>query len=175
MTELEVRPTALLDELSRNGAFDHGLHLTDPDMTYEQLEAVGFLLGRHHTDVRLAMGDYLVLMEARFPEKFSQATSALGISEEGAMDYMRVARQVPKSVRRKGSNRIYFAHYRAVAALKVVDQETGEVTTDYAAQREWLDRVEREDLSHHQLRAELREGEPPASPNVCRCCKRPLP
>jgi hypothetical protein len=48
MTEL-ARPTHLLDELARNGALrTTGLYLTDPNLTYAQLEAVGGLLGRMH-------------------------------------------------------------------------------------------------------------------------------
>jgi hypothetical protein len=81
MTEL-ARPTHLLDELARNGALrTTGLYLTDPNLTYAQLEAVGGLLGRMHQSLRFAIGDWLLLMEDRFPEKWSQGVEILGISD----------------------------------------------------------------------------------------------
>jgi hypothetical protein len=175
VTEL-VRPTHLLDQLALNGAFQHGLNLP-PDIPYEQLESVGFMLGQHYTDVRMAMGDYLVTVENRFPEKFSQAIEALGMSEGGAMDYARVCRQVPKSVRRPDVPSISFSHYRCVASMKVVDSKTGEITTDHKAQKEWLSRAAENQWSHHKFRAELKPApdEPEPSPSICRCCGQPTP
>jgi len=159
VTELDIRPTALLDDLSRNGALSTtGLHLHDPDLTYEQLEAVGMLLGRMHQSLRFALGDWLFLMENRFPEKFSQAAEILGISEEGMREYLRVSEKVPKSIRREA---LSWSHHRAVAALEIPDQ------------KEWLERAEDERLSHHQLRDQLRTREEPVI-GVCRCCHRPL-
>ncbi len=158
MTEL-ARPTALLDSLAENGALrTTGLYLTDPDITYEQLEAVGGLLGRMHQSLRFAIGDYLAMMEARFPEKFSQGAEVLGISEEGMREYLRVSEKVPRSIRRE---KLSWSHHRAVAALEVPEQ------------KEWLERAEARNLSHHQLRDALRIEEEP-DPGVCRCCKRPL-
>lgn len=157
MTEL-VRPTHLLDELARNGALrTTGLYLTDPNLTYDQLEAVGGLLGRMHQSLRFAIGDWLQLMEARFPEKWSQAAEILGISEYGMREYLRVSEKVPRSVRRE---KLSWSHHRAVAALEPPEQT------------EWLERAETERLSHHQLRDRLRV-EPDPEP-VCRCCHRPL-
>jgi hypothetical protein len=174
VTEL-ARPTQLLDELAKNGAYDNGLHLKDPNITYEQLEAVGHMLGRHHSDVRLAMGDYLLLAETLFPEKFSQAAEALNISEDGMLEYLRVARAVPRSVRVKNPT-ISWSHYRAVASLKVVDEKTGEVSTDHKAQKQWLKKAAENHWSHHKFRAELKPTpeEPLEEPNVCRCCHRAL-
>lgn len=173
MTEL-VRTTHDLDLLAQAGAYDNGLHLTDPNLTYEQLEAIGFMLGRHHSDVRLAMGDYLLLAETLFPEKFSQAAEALNISEDGMLEYLRVARAVPRSVRVKHP-RISWSHCRAVASLKVVDEKTGEVHTDHKAQKEWLKRAAEGDWSHHKLRDELRPPPllEPSSVRECKCCGRP--
>ena len=158
MTEL-VRPTALLDSLAANGALrTTGLYLTDPDITYDQLEALGGLLGRMHQSLRFAIGDYLALLENRYPEKFSQGAEVLGISEEGLREYLRVSEKVPRSIRRE---KLSWSHHRAVAALEVPQQ------------KQWLRRAETERLSHHQLRDALRVDEEP-DPSVCRCCKRPL-
>ena len=169
MTEL-VRPTALLDDLARNGALrTTGLYLADPNLTYTQLEAVGGLLGRMHQSLRFAIGDYLLLLENMYPEKFSQGAEVLGISEEGLREYLRVSEKVPRSIRRE---KLSWSHHRAVAALSKVNKD-GKIESDVRSQREWLQRAETEKLSHHQLRDALRVDEP-TDPGVCRCCKRPL-
>ena len=157
MTEL-ARPTALLDSLAENGGLrTTGLYLSDPNITYDQLEAVGALLGRMHQSLRFAIGDYLLLMEARFPEKASQGAEVLGISEDGMREYLRVSEKVPRSVRRE---KLSWSHHRAVAVLPPAEQ------------KEWLKRAEDTHMSHHQLRDALRVEEEP--PTECRCCGRPL-
>jgi hypothetical protein len=171
MTGLDVRPTRLLDQLAANGALKTtGLFLPDPNITYNQLEAVGMLLGRMHQSLRFAIGDWLLLMETRFPDKWSQATEVLGLSEDGLREYLRVSEKVPRSIRRE---KLSWSHHRAVAALTVVNKH-GKIESDVRSQKQWLERAETENLSHHQLRDALREDKPP-EPNVCRCCKRPLP
>ena len=156
MTEL-VRPTHLLDELARNGALrTTGLYLNDPNIPYDQLEAVGGLLGRMHQSLRFAIGDYLRLLEERFPQQFSQGAEVLGISEEGMREYLRVSEKVPRSIRRE---KLSWSHHRAVATLEPPEQ------------KQWLERAEDERLSHHQLRDALRTEEPP-DPGICRCCHR---
>ena len=127
MTQAVVRPTRLLDELAANGALrTTGLYLTNPDLTYNQLEAVGGLLGRMHQSLRFAIGDWLMLMEARFPDKFSQAAEVLGISEAGMQEYLRVSQKVPRSIRREN---LSWSHHRAVAALSKVNKD-GKVDSD---------------------------------------------
>lgn len=159
MTELDVRPTALLDDLARNGALrTTGLYLADPNLSYEQLEAVGGLLGWMHQSLRFAIGDYLRMLEEMYPERFSQGAEVLGISEEGLREYLRVSEKVPRSVRRE---KLSWSHHRAVAALEPPEQ------------KQWLERAETERLSHHQLRDALRVDDPP-DPGVCRCCHRAL-
>lgn len=158
MTEL-ARPTHLLDELARNGALrTTGLYLNDPNISYDQLEAVGGLLGRMHQSLRFAIGDYLRMLEEMFPERFSQGAEVLEISEEGLREYLRVSEKVPRSVRRE---KLSWSHHRAVAALEPPEQ------------KQWLRRAETERLSHHQLRDALRTDQPP-DPGVCRCCHRTL-
>ena len=158
MTELTVHPASLLDKLAQNGALRlTGLYLTDPNLTYDQLEAVGALLGRMHQSLRFAIGDWLRLMEERFPERFSQAAEVLGISEEGMREYLRVSEKVPRSIRRE---KLSWSHHRAVAALEPKQQ------------KEWLRRAETERMSHHQLRDELRHEPEPR--DTCRCCGRPI-
>ena len=159
MTELARRPTELLDSLASNGALrTTGLYLTDPNISYDQLEAVGALLGRMHQSLRFAIGDWLLLVENRFPERWAQAAEVLGISEEGMREYLRVSEKVPRSIRRE---KLSWSHHRAVATLEVPEQ------------KQWLERAETERLSHHRLRDELRV-EPESEERICRCCRRPL-
>jgi hypothetical protein len=158
MTEL-TRPTHLLDQLALNGALKTtGLFLPDPNITYEQLEAVGGLLGRMHQSLRFAIGDWLLLMETRFPGKWSQAAEVLGISEEGMREYLRVSERVPRSVR---SEKLSWSHHRAVAPLEP------------SKQKEWLKAAVTERLSHHQLRDRLRPAEV-EQPERCPTCGRNL-
>jgi hypothetical protein len=137
VTEL-VRPTHLLDELTANG----GLHSTS--ITYEQLEAVGVMLADIRKKVQFAMGDWLLVVESRFPEQFSQAAELLELSEKGLSEYIRVAEKVPRSVRRK---ELSWSHHRAVAALEPPEQ------------MEMLEVAVREGLSHHALRLRLKPAE----------------
>lgn len=159
MTDLAVRPTELLDQLASNGALrTTGLYLTDPNISYDQLEAVGMLLGRMHQSLRFAIGDWLRLIEERFPQRWAQAAEVLGISEEGMREYLRVSEKVPRSIRRE---KLSWSHHRAVAALEPPEQ------------KQWLRRAEDERLSHHQLRDRLRT-EPEVEPERCPTCHRPL-
>ena len=159
MTEVARRPTELLDSLASNGALrTTGLYLSDPNITYDQLEAVGALLGRMHQSLRFAIGDWLLLVENRFPERWAQAAEVLGISEEGMREYLRVSERVPRSIRRE---KLSWSHHRAVATLEPKQQ------------KQWLKRAEDERLSHHRLRDELRV-EPEQEPERCPTCHRPL-
>lgn len=171
MSELAVRDDAawaLAVQLSRNGALrPTGLYLSDPNLTYDTYEALGFMLGRMHQSLRFAIGDWLLFGEERFPGVHAQAAEALGLSEEGMQEYLRVSQKVPRSIRHKA---LSWSHHRAVAAL------------EYPEQRAWLRRAEDERMSHHQLRDALRESgggspedPPPASSrSICSCCGQEL-
>jgi len=151
----------LLAELARNGAISRtGLYLDDPKLSRERAEAIGALLGHMYESVRFALGDWLLLVEALFPEEFSQMSEVLGLSEEGRREFMRVSERVPRSTRRAS---LSWSHHRAVAALPLAEQKA------------WLKRAAAEDLSHAALRDALREGEPAETPGICRCCKQALP
>ena len=173
MTTAVVRPTRLLDELAANGVVrDNGLFLTDPSITYDQLVAVGALLADIRKKVQFAMGDWLMTVDARFPEKFSQAAEILEISPGGLQDYLRVAEKVPRSIRNPN---LSWSHHRAVAALSKVNAD-GKIDSDVNSQKQWLERAETERLSHHQLRDALRDESGPVNdlPSKCRCCGQPV-
>jgi hypothetical protein len=151
MTEL-ARPTHLLDELTANG----GLRSTS--ITYEQLEAIGVMLKDGRKKIQWAMGEWLIVVEERFPEQFSQAAELLELSETGLMEYIRVASRVPRSVRRED---LSWSHHRAVASLEPPEQ------------REWLAKAATLRWSHHELRQAMKPAE--LEPvRVCGECGRAL-
>ncbi len=151
---------ALLATLEEAGALSVvGLHLHDPNLTYARYEAICVLLGKMHEAVRFAIGDAILLGEQLFKEEAYQAIESLGLSETARREYVRVAERVPRSVR---SKHVSWSHHRAVAALPVPEQ------------RMWLKRAATENLSHHELRHALRNGNEPDPPTVCPRCHRPL-
>jgi len=151
---------ALLADLEAAGAISVvGLHLTDPNLPFEQYEALCVLLGKMHEAVRFAIGDAIRHGETLYGEMAYQAIEAMGLSVDARREYVRVAQQVPRSVRRKD---LSWSHHRAVAAMPPKEQ------------RRWLKAAAEADMSHHELREAIREGAPPAQTNVCRCCHRPL-
>ena len=131
-----------------------GLRLTDPDLPYERFSELCYLLGRFHEAVRFAIGDAILYGEEMYGDEAHQAIEEMNLSEDARQEYVRVATKVPRSRRRKG---LSWSHHRAVAALPPPEQ------------KEWLKRAVEEGLSHHQLRDELRNGEPKEE-RRCRCC-----
>ena len=151
---------ALLADLEEAGAISiTGLFLSDPDLPYVQFEALCVLLGKMHEAVRFAIGDAIVLGEHLYKEEAYQAIEAMGLSVDARREYVRVAQQVPRSIRRED---LSWSHHRAVAPMKPKEQ------------RQWLRAASEGGMSHHELREAIRDGAPPESPKVCRCCHRPL-
>lgn len=156
----EATGLALLAKLEEAGALSSiGLHLSDPNLSYEAYEAIGFMLGRLHQSLRFAIGDWLLLGEQLFPVLVYQAAEGLGMSEDGMREYLRVSEKVPRSARRKD---LSWSHHRAVASLEPVKRN------------EWLKKASDEGMSHHMLRDELRNGAEPRAQTTCRCCGRTL-
>lgn len=117
------------------------------------------MLGGIHEAVRFAIGDAIMYGEKLYGEECYQALELLQLSEEAKREYVRVSERVPRSRRRKG---LSWSHHRAVAALPPPEQ------------KEWLRRAAEENLSHHALRDELRNGAPPKATSYCRCCGKAL-
>ena len=136
-----------------------GLQLTDPDLPYERFETICYMLGALHEAVRFAIGDAIIQGEALYGESAYQAFERFQLSEEAMKEYVRVAQRVPRSRRRKG---LSWSHHRAVAALEP------------PAQKEWLKRAVDEGLSHHDMRAALRNGKTQDPVDVCPSCGRRL-
>lgn len=136
-----------------------GLTITNPNMPLEEAETIGHVLGNMHKSIQFAIGDWLIFIEAVYPDEWSQISEALGVSEEKRREYRRVAAAVPKSIRRK---HVDWSHHRAVAPLEP------------AKQREWLKKVEVERMSHHALRDALRpHSNGVVATRECKCCGRP--
>ncbi len=153
------RELALLSDLEKAGAISTvGLKLSNPDMPYDQFEALCFMLGQLHEAVRFAIGDAILFGEKVYKEKSYQAFELLNLSERGQQEYVRVSERVPRSTRRKD---LSWSHHRAVAALPPPKQ------------KEWLKVASDRGLSHHALRDALRNGKPP-EPSTCRCCGQPI-
>jgi hypothetical protein len=151
---------ALLAELEKAGAISViGLHLAKPDLPYDQYESLCYMLGRLHEAARFAIGDAIILGENLYHELAYQAIESMQLSEDARREYVRVAAQVPRSIRRPD---LSWSHHRAVAALEPPEQ------------RKWLRTAAEADLSHHALRDALRDGALPDPPKICRCCHRPL-
>ncbi len=151
---------ALLSDLEAAGAISVvGLHLSDPDLSYDRYEALCVLLGKMHEAVRFAIGDAILLGEQLYKEQAYQAIEQMGLSETARREYVRVAERVPRSMRRQ---ELSWSHHRAVATLEP------------SAQKQWLKKAADERMSHHALRDALRNGADPAASTTCRCCGRAL-
>jgi hypothetical protein len=156
----EQKSLALLADLESAGAISvTGLHLSRPDLPYDQYEALCVLLGKMHEAVRFAIGDAIIMGESLYRELAYQAIEQMGISEEARREYVRVAQQVARKTRRSD---LSWSHHRAVAALEPPDQ------------RQWLRTASDRGLSHHELREAMRNGAEPIAATVCRCCHRPF-
>lgn len=165
------RSLALLADLEEAGAISiTGLYLSDPELPYDQFEALCRLLGKMHEAVRFAIGDAIILGEHLYRELAYQAIEAMGLSEDARREYVRVAAQVPRSVRRDD---LSWSHHRAVAGFNRVTK-TGERVASIGEQRKWLKTAAEQGMSHHELREAIRDGAPPEESKTCRCCHRPL-
>jgi hypothetical protein len=143
-TELALHADMLV-RLEDAGALTRtGLDLSSrPNMTYEQYEAIGTLLGRASAAIRWAVGDWLAFGEDRFGELAAQAAETLNISPEGRMELVRVARAIPHHRRRLS---LSWTHHRAVARRSITPRQREEL----------LDRAEAEGWNAREIEAEAR-------------------
>lgn len=103
---------ALLDSLEESGALTAtSLRIIGTDITADQYEALGGLLGRMHETMRWAIGDYILAGEYMFGQDAYQLQEALGISAESRGQYVRVAQAIPYEARR---SELTWSHHRAV-------------------------------------------------------------
>lgn len=128
-----------LERLRSDGALTPvGLNLAKMNLTREDYETLGFVLGGMHETLKWAIGDYLIEGERRYGQEAYQLQEALGISEESRRQYVRVAEAIPMPRRH---SELTWSHHRSVAALEPSEQD------------EWLRRAESEGWSKADLDA----------------------
>ncbi len=130
----------LLADLERGGALTARGLVLPATITYDRYEALGAHLGHTQEALQFAIGDWLVAGESLFPEQWSQAAEALGLSESERTRYARVASRVPPEIRK---NELSWSHHRAVAHLERGEQE------------HWLNLAVNERLSKAQMEEEI--------------------
>jgi hypothetical protein len=125
-----------------------GLRLADPELPYEQYEAVGVLLARVHGSLQWAIGDWLLLGEALYGDEAYQASEVLGMSPEGRSQYLRCAQVFPHSRRRA---ELSWSHHRTLITLEPEEQDR------------WLGLAIQNGWANHEMAAHLREARGPVN------------
>jgi hypothetical protein len=115
-----VSSLALLSDLEQTGALTPISLRLPRDVTRDEYEALGALLGRIHETVRFAIGDFILEGESRFEHDAAQLQECLGISHDSKMQYVRVAQAIPIERRR---TELTWSHHRAVAPLPPDEQD----------------------------------------------------
>ena len=139
----------LLAALENAGAvIDNGLFLP-ADISYEQYESVGSLLGELHKVNSFLIGDWLLYGEHTYGERYSQAALLLNLSPQTCANYQSIAKRVPPGRRRAG---VSFSIHGEVASLPPELQE------------HWLTVAANEQLTKQEIRDRLRPRKelPPA-------------
>lgn len=119
---------------------------------YEEWEQLQEPLTVAEKGAQFGLGDWLVLGEAKYGEKASQAldgSDKTGVKPKTLTEYRRVSQKVPLSIRMET---LEWSHHQIVASVK-----------GKAARARWLQLAEKEDLTVAQLRRAIREAEHPAN------------
>ena len=123
----------LLARLEETGALSAtGLHISNPDLPFEQYEALGVFLGHLQTAVKWWIGDWLLLGEELYGDAAAQASEALNLSVEGRQECLRVALAIPRSRRRAS---LSWWHHRLVAARWIAPAEREQLLNAAEAER----------------------------------------
>ncbi len=143
----------LLIELERTGALTPTA-MQLPDVEWDVYESVGAFLGSINRRCAWYIGDWLLHGKAQFGERFAQAASITGLSEQTLLARMFVCENVPPSRRIEG---VPFSCHAAVARLKPDEQER------------WLKACEKGGWSYAELKQRMkaaRKDEHPAIPGT---------
>jgi hypothetical protein len=97
------------------------------------------------------IGDWVRFGNSRYGERYAVASRITGYDTQSLMNMAYVASRFSPSRRRE---KLSFSHHADLAALPFEEQER------------WLDRAERDRLSSHRLRQELRRAESPRRPRA---------
>jgi hypothetical protein len=112
-------------------------------LTFEGWERAGEQISRVINSSAWCLGDWIVVGQSRFADRYKQAIEAAGLDYQTIRNYAWVARRFELSRRR---DTLSFQHHAEVASLAPEEQ-------DY-----WLDRAEEYSWSRNRLRHEVREN-----------------
>lgn len=139
--EGEAGGMELLASLRRLGAATETSLDLPVDITYEQFEALGVVLGRAQRTVTWMIADWINHGEAVFGEKVAQAVEVTNLNPDTLDNYARVARKVPRERRIAG---VPFGVHAEVAPLEPAEQ------------KEWLGKAAANGWKREELRSHLR-------------------
>lgn len=91
-----------------------------PGIEYGSVEALGVFISEIVTRGNFYLGDWLLEVEAKLPEWFSQLSEATGRSEQTRLHLMSVCRAIPPSRRR---DELLWGHHVAVYKLGANEQK----------------------------------------------------
>lgn len=126
---------AVVDETS--------LRLTDPDVTWEDYEKLGAMLGQMNRACSWWVGDLIVYGEELFGHYHAQVEAVIGLAPQTIANRASVARKIPPSARRAS---LPFGVHAEVAYL------------DEKVRDRWLDRAELAAWTRAKLREEMRRA-----------------
>ena len=126
---------AVVDETS--------LRLTDPDVTWEDYERLGSMLGQMNRACSWWVGDLIVYGEELFGHYHAQVEEVIGLAPQTIANRASVARHIPPSKRRAS---LPFGVHAEVAYLSPEERDR------------WLDRAELGAWTRAKLRHEMGRG-----------------
>ncbi len=146
-------PAVPMSALEAAGAVvsDTSLQLLDPNLSWEDYEALGVLLGRMGDAHTWWVGDFVLRGEQIFGEQYAQIETVLKLAPQTLANRASVARHIPPE-RRRASLR--FGHHAEVAYLDPKERDR------------WLDLAETGEWSRSKLREEIRAAREEQSESV---------
>ncbi len=153
---------AILADLERGGSLTAAGLQINVEMPYDQYESLLVFLSSVHRRSAWALGDALLYGESLYGERYAQAASLTGFSEQYLQNLVSICRRVPRQRRQP---MLSMGHHDVVARMEPQDQT------------EWLERAVAERWTRQDLRARVDEAAGKALPpavRTCTCCGRPL-
>jgi hypothetical protein len=112
-------------------------------LSFEGWERAGEQISRIVSSSAWCLGDWIVVGQSRFTDRYKQVIDAVGLDYQTVRNYAWVARRFEMSRRR---DTLSFQHHAEVASLPPEEQD------------HWLDRAEDLGWSRNRLRQEIRES-----------------
>jgi hypothetical protein len=112
-------------------------------LSFEGWERAGEQISRIVSSSAWCLGDWIVVGQSRFTDRYKQVIDAVGLDYQTVRNYAWVARRFEMSRRR---DTLSFQHHAEVASLPPEEQD------------HWLDRAEDRGWSRNRLRQEIRDS-----------------